>query len=224
MSSLKPIGAGLWVVDDDNFIGMGAWFPVRMTLVRIGDGLWCHSPTPIDDALASEMNAIAPVRWIVKGNAFHGKWLAATQARWPDARVYEGGPRPAEWASELDAEEIAGCPKLAETAYLHRASRSLIVTDLFFNMHEAKTWLMPWILRMAGAWQKTAQSRVMRTQVKDKAAAGASIERILSWEFERAIPTHGRIVEEGARAALANALWWMRGGLRVLSAGGPDPS
>lgn len=84
---------------------------------------------------------------------------------------------------------------------------------------------MPWALRMAGAWQQTAQSRIMRTRVLDRAAAGASIERILAWDFDRVIPTHGRIVEDGARATLSNALWWMRGGLRLLTtAGGPDPS
>lgn len=61
MSRLKSLGAGLWGLDDDNFIGIGAGLPVGMTRVTIGDGLWCHSPTPIDTALASEMNAIAHV-------------------------------------------------------------------------------------------------------------------------------------------------------------------
>lgn len=111
------------------------------------------------------------------------------------------------------------------TAYLRRASRRLIVTDLFFNMHETRTWLMPWVLRMAGAWQQTAQSRIMRTRGLDRATAGASIERILAWDCDRALPTHSRIVEDGARATLATALWWMCGGLRFLTtAGGPDPS
>lgn len=236
MTGLRPIDDGLWVAEGDNFVGFGAWFPVRMTVVRVGEGLWINSPIPVDDALKAQIDALGEVRWIVNPCGFHGAWAGDAVARWPDAeflcasspmlkkaklpasRALEGEP-PAAWGDELDALLVQGAPKVSETVFLHRSSRTLITTDLLFNIHESKAFLMPWILRLVGAWKRPYQSRLWRTVTSDRAAAGASIERILQWDFDRVIMAHGDIVEAGGKDVLAAATEWMRGGVKALPAG-----
>ena len=222
---LKRIDEGLWVAEGDNFLGMGAWFPVRSVIARVGDGLWIHSPIDLS-AVADAIDALGPVRWIVNPNGFHSKYAAAAVARWPDAQLLSSSAHhllgtklppsidldpdpPAAWADVFDHHLIGGCPKVAETVFLHRASRSLIVTDLLFNIHESKAWAMPWVLRMAGAWKRPAQSRLWRLFTKDRAAAAASVQQILAWDVDRVIMAHGDVLEGDVRSQLAEALRWM---------------
>ncbi len=226
---MRQLAEDLWVVDGDNFIGGGAWFPVRMVVARIEGALWLHSPIAIDDPLAAELATLGPVRWIVLPNGFHSKWAGATCERYPEAELWSSTAHavlktklpewqpldpspPAAWAGTFDPLLIAGQPKVNETVFLHRASGTLIVTDLLFNIHESKTWLMPWILRMAGAWRRPMQSRLVRLFTKDRAAAGASCRRILGWDIQRVVMAHGQILEQDAKAQLESALHWMLAG------------
>ncbi len=225
--ALRQIDDGLWVAEGDNFVGLGAWFPVRMTVARVGEGLWLHSPIELA-GIAEEIDALGLVRWIVNPCGFHGKWVSDAVARWPEAQLVSSSAHhllgtklppsvdldpavPTEWGDVFDSLLIAGCPKVAETVFLHRASRTLIVTDLFFNIHESKALLMPLILRMAGAWRRPMQSRLWRLFTEDRAAAAASIEQVLSWDFDRVVMAHGDVIEVGAKEHAAAALWWMRG-------------
>ena len=44
-----------------------------------------------------------------------------------------------------------------------------------------------------------------RLGFRDKAAARASVERILSWDFDRILLCHGPIVESGGKAVFREA-------------------
>jgi hypothetical protein len=49
--------------------------------------------------------------------------------------------------------------------------------------------------------------------IRDRAAARGSLERILEWDFERVILTHGEVLERGGPAALrAGYAWLLDGG------------
>lgn len=223
---LKTIVEGqLWVAEDDHFMPGGMHFPVRMAVVKLrGGGLWVHSPVSIDDALADELAQLGPVEIIVAPNALHHVYLAAAAARYPDARVYgpvalsskrpevvfeghlvEGSEWP--WSDELDQIFIEGIPWMQETVFFHKASSTLLVTDLVFNIHESPRWMARLVLMLvAGAWKKLAQSRLVRFSIQDKRAASASAARIFQWDFQRLIMAHGDIVEDDARSGLARAL------------------
>ncbi len=109
-------------------------------------------------------------------------------------------------------------PGLDEHVFFHPASRTLVVTDLVFNVH-ACPGFMPLLLRLVGAWKRVAQSRVWRFATKDRAAAAASIAEVLAWDFDRLVMAHGEVIESGARAELGEALHWLRSGApRLLSA------
>ena len=44
---------------------------------------------------------------------------------------------------------------------------------------------------------------------RDKAAVRASVDRILAWDFDRAVVTHGDVVESGAKERLRDAFAWL---------------
>ncbi|MGH7337976.1 MAG: DUF4336 domain-containing protein, partial [Myxococcota bacterium] len=55
-------------------------------------------------------------------------------------------------------------------------------------------------------WQRFGPSRLTRLLVSDRAAFRRSLEHILRWDFERIVPGHGDVLEQGGRAAL-RAAW-----------------
>ncbi|KIG15458.1 Methanol oxidation glmU-like protein [Enhygromyxa salina] len=226
---LNQLDDELWCVDALQPLGPGVQFPARMTIVRLADGLWVHSPIAMDDALAAQINELGPVRHLVAPNCFHHLHMGPASARWPDAKVYAPVGLRAKrsdlridvdlvdgqghWPDAIDVVEIAGAPALSEFVFLHRPSGTLVLCDLAFNMHEATGALTKLVLRMVGAWQRTTQSKLWRRITKDRAAAGRCCERMLALEFSRVIMSHGQIIEGAdANQRLRDALEWMLAG------------
>jgi glyoxylase-like metal-dependent hydrolase (beta-lactamase superfamily II) len=223
---LTAVAVDLWSHVHRQRLPGGAVLQARMNVVRLGDGAsLIHSPTPVDDPLAAEIAALGPVAYIVAPNCFHHLHVAPFLARFPGAKLY-GAPglaqkRPdltlagtlddgsaAPWAGVLDQITLAGAPKLNEVVFLHRASRSLLVTDLLFNVTAPDNWATGLILRLMGTYKRLGPSRLLRWRLtKDRRALKADVERMLAWDFVRVLPCHGDVFEspearERARAAL----------------------
>jgi hypothetical protein len=207
----------------------GGVMPARMFVVRLDDGLWIHSPVKLDDALAAEVEALGPVRHLVAPNCFHHLHMGPASERWPDARVYapaglrakrtdlridvdlRDGDRP--WGDAFEQIEIAGAPALDEFVFFHRPSKTVIVCDLVFNIHENPSLFTRLILRMVGVWQRLAQSRIWRSYTKDRSAAARSAGRVLELEFTRVLASHGRTAEgPEVREQLRAGMSWMLSG------------
>ena len=45
----------------------------------------------------------------------------------------------------------------------------------------------------------------MRLAIRDARGAGASLEAIRAWDFDRVIASHGDVLERGAKAAFESA-------------------
>lgn len=202
---------------------LGVEFGTRMTVITLPDGgLWLHSPIPIDDALRSALDALGPVRHIVAPNLFHHLFLSPCQALYPDASLHVapgfdrkrpdlkpdavlGGALPEAWGDAIDAVLLEGMPALNETVFFHRPSRTLIVTDLVFNFGRPTGWA-GLFCRLNGIYGKVTPSRVYRSAIKDKAAFGRSVGRLLEWDFERVVLAHGGPIEEAGKATLEPGL------------------
>jgi len=227
-ATLTPIAPQLWGAEHDLFLPGGVHFRGRMTVARLDNGsLVLHSPIPIDDDLARALAELGPVKHLIAPNAFHHLHLTKVLERYPHATLH--GPRAlaakrtdlsfsdlttgtsSAWSSELAPLHHAGAPKFDEIVFLHAPSRTLIVTDYFFNIQECQGWLTPWVLRSSGAYKKFAQSRWYRFIVKDKVQARESAERMLEWPFERVIPAHGEVVSERAHERAEGVLAWLIG-------------
>ncbi|HVJ90650.1 MAG TPA: hypothetical protein VM580_12665 [Labilithrix sp.] len=234
---LNRIADGIWTHDHEIKLPGGLRLPSRATIMRAADGgLVVHSPLSIDDATAREIDALGEVRVLVAPNCGHWMFLKAAKERYPRARVLAASGlanklgnfefEPLADGGRIDGVEdlrfvrIQGAPKMDEHAFFHEASRSLVVSDLMFNVHSCESFAMSLVLRLTGTWKKTAQSRVWRFLVKDHAAAARSAEHVLSWDFERVVVAHGDVIEGDARAQTRHALRWMTSGApRLLGAG-----
>jgi hypothetical protein len=86
---------------------------------------------------------------------------------------------------------IFGMPNVNETAFFHKSSRTLIVTDLVFNLQNINGWANSLIFRLFGTYKKPALSRLFLSQVQDKSTFIASIEKLCQLEFENILLPHG---------------------------------
>lgn len=215
----------------------GWFFPVRTTLIRLEDGsLWVHSPIALSEELARAVDALGTITTLVAPSLVHHLFIADWKSRWPDARVI-GPPglkkkRPdltldatlsgdaSLWPGLLQV-RLEGVPAVQETVFAHLASRTLICTDLIFNLHEnnVEGWLSPWMFRLVNAYGRPSQSRLVRWVTKDRARAGQSVRRMLDLPFDRLVMAHGDVIEHDGKAVLASACAWMlEGDSRVAAA------
>jgi hypothetical protein len=226
VGALRELAEGLWVVEHP-FVVAGLHLGGRMTVIRLDDGsLMLHSPTEPDDDVATELDALGPVRHLVAPNPFHHLFLGAWRERYPGARLYAAPglpkkrpdltfdavlgqiPEPA-WSGLVDQHVFGGAPKLAEVVFLHRPSHTLLVTDLACNFGRGANWLTRMYLRLSKAHERFGQSFLVRLAVRDPFAARRSVELILCWPFDRLVVTHGDVLETGGRAAFASVFSWL---------------
>ena len=211
-------------------------FPARMTVLPLPNAkLALVSPIPIDEALADQLRGLGEVTFLIAPNLMHHLYLGAASERYlsaqvlaprrlkakrPDLRIdaeLEDGLPPA-LREVVDAVKFDGAPVLDEFVFYHRSARSLVVTDLVFNITQPRGLLANLVLLLSGCHGRLGQSRAMRFMVKDAGAARVSALRILDFGFETLVMAHGDIVREGAQAGLAQALKWLLPERRALPA------
>jgi hypothetical protein len=113
------------------------------------------------------------------------------------------------WSDVLDQAIFYGNKMEQEVVFFHKASRTLILTDLCFNVRRATAPLQRIVARLLDINGKFAPSRLFRVTTRNKRTARASRDRILRWDFDRVIVAHGDIVESGGKAALQKAFRWL---------------
>lgn len=216
---LRPLHESLWVIDLPFKMPGGVQIGTRTTLIRLSDGsLFMHCPGPIEQADFGEIDKRGDVRHIVAANLFHHLYVKDTLARYEGATFYAPpgfetkqpdvsyetltDEAPAAWADDLDQIAIEGAPRLNEIVFVHRASRTLLLTDLCFNLQHSDSLITRVMMGIMGAYGHFGPSRLARAFMKDKPAVKAGVERILALDFDRVIVTHGDVVETGGREAL----------------------
>jgi hypothetical protein len=220
---LLPVAQDIWHLPY-HFTALGIRISSRMTVVRLAGGkLWLHSPVPISPQVRAQLDALGEVAFIVAPNKAHHLFAGDCAAAFPQALLFGApglsrkrpdlqglrelgaAPEPC-WQGELDQLLVEGMPLLNETAWLHRRSRTLILTDL------CQWWQgeMPVSSRLyaavTGVRRQLAVPYTIRLLVKDRPALARSIHTMLKWEFERVIVAHNSIVDSRARDALSRAL------------------
>ncbi|PKQ04317.1 MAG: DUF4336 domain-containing protein [Alphaproteobacteria bacterium HGW-Alphaproteobacteria-12] len=235
IGTLKPLARDIWIVDGPvigmKWLGLRLPFPTRMTIVRLADGgLWVHSPVAITQALKAEVDALGPVRFIVAPNKIHYWWVGEWRTAYPDAiafatpRVEEkAGPHgisfdreltdapETNWAGEIDQVLVPG-RFLTEAVFFHRASATLILTDLIenFEMKKVPGAFFRFVLRITGvAHPHGAMPKDLRaTFAGHKQDVKRAVETMIGWAPARIVIAHGRCYEGNAVAELRRAFRW----------------
>ncbi|HWM86147.1 MAG TPA: DUF4336 domain-containing protein [Kofleriaceae bacterium] len=227
---MESLHADVWQLPGPDLrLPGGAVLPLRSTLVRLPDrALLVYSPVAFDDATAAEIDALGEVAHIVAPNLAHHLHAPAAAARWPRATVHAARgveakqpglridrwlpERDASWGDALDLELVGGAPRIGETVLFHRPSGTLICADFLFHVTEPANLRTRALLAMLGTGgQRLAQSRVWRMVRADRAAARASVDRILAWPIARVATCHGSPCAIDA-AALATRVTRLYGG------------
>jgi hypothetical protein len=217
----------IWVADG-SFRVIGGDFGARMTVVRQPDGgLFLHSPLAPTDELRREFDELGAVRSIISPSRMHYLGVEGFSRAYPDATVYAvpgsqkklrlskpaellgDTPAPA-WTGVMEQAVIRGSRLYDEVDFFHRASRTLILTDLLFNIPvEGSSWMTRLQAGTFGILGKLSSSKSFRLSMKDREAVLQSLDRILAWDFDRVILSHGAIVEREGKAAFRRAFAWL---------------
>ncbi len=219
---LTPLADDLWDYNAPLSV-LGMAIGHRMTVARLRDGsLWLHSPAAYSPELAAELSALGPIAHVVAPNGMHDTYLEGWFGAYPSVRFHGArgfskyrpdlkftdmlGDTPhAAWAGTFDQLMLRGMPRLNEVVFLHRPTRTLILTDLAFNLGPDMPFLSQLMLRINGCYDCFAASRLLRTTIKDRAALRASLDRVFAWDFDRIVLSHGRNVTTGGRELLHGA-------------------
>jgi hypothetical protein len=204
----------------------GTRFEARMTVIRLASGeLMLHSPCPITPTIAEEISALGQVAHIVAPGNFHHLFTATAQAAFPEAKTWIcpgverrnrslkydgvlGDTAPAAWLGEIDQVLVQGTRIMREVAMFHRASRTLILVDLIENFSDATPhtrMLKFWFKYLLGMWDNPLPAPEYRMGWSDRQAAAQSLRRIMAWDFQRIVLSHGDLVERNAHAVAAAA-------------------
>jgi hypothetical protein len=223
---MRQLGEDLWVVERPLRVG-GVALGTRMTVVRLRDGsLFLHSPVALDDTLRAWLPSLGTPRYAVAPNLFHHLFVGDYRDAFPQMQLYAApglakkrpdltidatlsDEPPPQWAEQLDQELFKGFPTVNEVAFCHRASRSLLTCDLAFNLGPEAPFATRMVFRLAGAYGRLGPTRLEKLLIRDRAAARGSIERILGWDFDRVVVTHGTVLESGGREALRDGYRWL---------------
>jgi Domain of unknown function (DUF4336) len=217
--TLRALGPDLWEAELN--LQEGMHLRMRMTVVRRANGaLWLYSPIRIDAALAGELAVLGEVRDILAPNRFHRRFAATAKDRYPSATLWAAPglaqkkpqipfdatlSEDTDWGDELRSLFVAGAPSWSEYVFFHSPSRTLICTDLLFNIRDESHGLTRFFYRAFGMWQRFGPNRLWRWLAKDRQALAASIERILTWDIRRVVMAHGDPVEIDNPASLRAA-------------------
>jgi len=213
---MKKIAENIFTYEYSAKIMPGVHFPVRTSFIELENNkLMVISPGPFEKKMIQEIIARYSEVYCVAPNVFHYKHLKSFNHLFPEIDIY--GPsalvKKQPWLTEkilsLDSLNqklndqvlffpILGNSLLDETVFYCSQSKSLIVTDLFFNMKDPMPLGRKWILGLVGARNKIAQSKLIKKSTKDKEAYARSVKPLSELDCQRIIMGHGHIVEGAA--------------------------
>jgi hypothetical protein len=238
VNKYKPFGPDIGIVDGPleymtiAGVRLPLAFPTRMTVVRLKSGdLFLHSPIVFNPTLVQQLQGLGSVRHLVSPNQFHyahiGEWARAfpDAVMWASPHVRErarargidvqfnrdlAADAPDDWRDDIEQCVIPG-GYFGEFAFFHKRSKTLVFADTMLNLELDKlgqpwrfaTWLTGMYYPDGGIFFGMRLPLVLQKR-KTKAA----IEKMLSWQPERIILSHGRCFETNGSAVLRRAFPW----------------
>lgn len=213
---LRRIGDEIWTFEGGKVNFHGFPYPTRMTVVRLRDeDLWIHSPEKLNEQLKQELATLGTVRYLISPNKLHHLFLEEWIATYPEALRYSAPglarKRPDiefdaelsacpddEWCKEIDQIIFQGSPAMEEVVFYHKLSKTLVLTDLIENFDpQTLNWWRRGLARFVGILHPRGKMPLdwrLTFQFGGKDKAQASFRRILDWDVENVVLSHGLCV------------------------------
>jgi hypothetical protein len=209
----RAIAPGVWVLERRVFLA-GARLPSCSTVVEIGDGRLAILSPPAD--VTPDVERLGTIAAIVAPNSFHYLHAPAWHRRYPAAALYvapelshrvPGFPLAAEltpdaaplWREALPFVVLGPDRGLSEVLFFHRASRTLVLTDVASNLVDVARAAERVAFRISGmprGFGPTRNSR--RLLLRDRPRVRATLRAVMQWPFDRIVVAHGAVVEHRA--------------------------
>ncbi len=214
---MQQVAENLWVSRYRMSL-LGADLGRTVTIIRLGGQVVIHSTAPFTAGDAAAIRELGDPTWLIEATCTHDTFSLQARAALPEADFYvppgfpvTGGgmpPRPLtqpppEWDGQLEVLALGGMPRLGEHVFLHVTTKTLVLADLVFNVPPtAGAWLRFLLKAFFGLQSGPGVSRLLLSQVKDRAAFTQSLQQMMQWDFDRVIVGHGDIIESGGKEIL----------------------
>jgi hypothetical protein len=120
-------------------------------------------------------------------------------------------PNP-QWADDFDQLAFKGNPLIEEVLFFHRASRTVILDDLI-QVHprvKGKPFRNALFKLEGVASPQGGVGLDIRQSFTNRNLARRSLEKLLSWDFDKLIIAHGACIERDAKLFVEQAFYWLR--------------
>ncbi len=206
------IDEDIWTMDGPEVVFAGAPMHTRMTVVRLYDGrLWVHSPIELSECVLGFVRSLGgDVAALIAPNKFHYMFIDPWREAFPDARVFAEedlvqkvrsladaeiltDTAPDVYSGDVDQVVFAGNRMFQEVVFFHRASRSLIFTDLMVNLKTDGMKLIPRLfLEFEGVtFPNGGVPRLYRWFSHRRETAREALKVIKEWQPARLLFCHG---------------------------------
>lgn len=194
--------------------------PVRSVVVKTKDSRILFSPGSM--LTEAQLKSAGDITDLVAPNEYHTAGISMAKKIFSHAKTW--GPRNYfarhkdkefvfeitnetwPYADEISAVLLQGMPKVNEWVFFHKESKSLIVTDLCFNMVDT-IGLGAWIIQsLFGTYRRFAVSKFFARFITDKNAFEKSLSNVFNFDFENIIVSHGNNIIGNAKPLLKQAL------------------
>lgn len=212
----------LWLISQPFKLGV-ANIGLNSSIVKLSDGsLVLIAPGRISPEQKVKIDALGPVKHLIAPNLWHHLFLAKAKALFPEAKIYRPDGLEKKqpklnfsaslsesidfpWLQDLGQYFIAGMPLVNEYNFYHKESKTLIVTDAFFNVQCQQGLLGTMLLKTFGTYKRPTCSKLFRFMIKDKAAFKQSIYKIMELDVERLIMSHGEVLHRDGKRLFREA-------------------
>jgi len=189
--------------------------PVRCVLVKTQKGVLMISPIKFTSDQLQQIVEFGEVTDVISPSLIHSLFLKKAIKRFPNATVWappgmrekfpkEKFPKlridkiltqdPWPYEDQIELQLIEGAPRMTEVAFFCKELKTIIVSDLAFNLQHPHGLGAQLMLRLLGTYKKFGVSRLWRLFIKDKQAFKQSMLNVLNWDFDQVIMSHGEVL------------------------------
>jgi Domain of unknown function (DUF4336) len=104
--------------------------------------------------------------------------------------------------------DITGNMPFNEYLFLHRPSKTLVITDTAFHFGAESHGAIQLLAKVLGMYGKLRPTFLERLALRDRESALATLRETLTWDFDRVIMAHGSIIQTQGKAQWRSSCEW----------------
>ncbi len=227
---MEELAQDIWIFNGNSVPFFGLPYSTRMTVVRLSSGeLWVHSPIKLTPDIQNQMDKLGAVKYLIAPNHLHHLFLSDWISMYPNSEVFgtdevikkrqdisfnaslnSGSDWP--WSDDIEQVLFSGSPLMQECVFFHKPSNVLIVTDLVenFSGQEFNYW-QHLVAKGVGILAPNGKMPIdwRLSFMFGKADARKHLDRLLQWNPQVLVMSHGEIVRQNAKEFLTKSFKWL---------------